>query len=95
MSGALEAIYMDAESVPGHSGAENKKITGESWISKVSLANSSDPNLVENDWASPNRALEERFSKAERRPHTAAKLLLFISTFIYFLVELISFFFSW
>lgn len=94
MGGALEAIYMAAESVPGHSGAENKKrITGGSWISKVSLANSPDPNPVENDWASPNRALGERLSKAERRPHTVAKLLLFISTFIYFLIELISFFF--
>jgi len=72
---APETIYIAADNASWHAGLENKKFQENCGYKRLPWPpNSPDLNPIENAWALLKRALSKRFSREERRPHSAAEL---------------------
>jgi len=68
-------IYLAADNAPWHAGVENRNLQADCGYQKLPWPpNSPDLNPIENTWALLKRALRKRFSRLERRPHSAAEL---------------------
>jgi transposase len=68
-------IYLAADNASWHGGEENQKLQADCGYKKLPWPpNSPDLNPIENTWALLKRALTKRFSKLQRRPHSAVEL---------------------
>jgi len=72
---ASETIYMAADNASWHCGEENKNLQKKCGNQRLAWPpNSPDLNPIENAWTMLKKALRKRFSRLERRPHSAAEL---------------------
>ena len=72
---APETIYLAADNASWHCREENKDLQEECGYQRLAWPpNSPDLNPIENAWTLLKKALRKRFSRLERRPHTAAEL---------------------